>query len=491
MCVLLGLLLGLLAQPALAHSFGSSYALPIPFAFYAWGAALALVVSFVILAVGAASSLKVTHPAEALITIPADTPARRSLFGRALQAVSVLLLVLTIATGLFGSQDSFTNFSMTFFWIVFVLGVTYAVALLGDFYALANPWRALCDSVEALWPGVFAGRITGSSGWGDWPALLLYIGFICVELFAHSTPQFLAAALLVYTAINVLGAALVGKEAWFRHGEFFAVFLRWIGTMAPIARTTLAEGGRPVVRVRAPFVGLLAARVTHTSGVLFILFMLASTVFDAIRETRPWVKAFWAGILPSVAHWLPAAEEDRLAAANALYDAWQWLGLLASPFLYFGVFAGFMWLTKSIARSYLSTLELTRRFAPTLVPIAFVFHVTHYYTLLLSQGPQIGRLVSDPFGAGWDLFGTVATAMPTVMVDAGTIWHTQVAMIVIGHLASVYLAHCEALRTFSRPRDAIASQIPMLLLMMALTVFGLWILSLPLSAGPVGLPPSS
>ena len=225
--------------------------------------ALALAVSFAVVAAFARrASLPTTAPT---ISSPALESRRQSLLSRALRVAWVGLLLPTIPTGLFGSQDSFTNFSMTFFWIVFVLGVTYAVALVGDFYAIANPWRALREAVERLRPGAFAGRIVAPRKWGDWPALLLYIGCICVELFAHSTPQFLGAALLVYTAINFLGAALLGKETWFRHGEFFAVFRHWIGAIAPLARALSAAARR--VRLRTPFVGLLNERVLHTSGV--------------------------------------------------------------------------------------------------------------------------------------------------------------------------------------------------------------------------------
>ena len=54
---------GLTAGPALAHSFGSSYALPIRFAIHAWGAALALAVSFAVLAAFASrTSLPTTAP---------------------------------------------------------------------------------------------------------------------------------------------------------------------------------------------------------------------------------------------------------------------------------------------------------------------------------------------------------------------------------------------------------------------------------------------
>jgi hypothetical protein len=59
------------------------------------------------------------------------------------------------------------------------------------------------------------------------------------------------------------------------------------------------------------------------------------------------------------------------------------------------------------------------------------------------------------------------------------VWHTEVALILIGHVISVYLAHRVALRLFSSRREAMVSQLPMLMLMVAYTVLGLWVISLP------------
>jgi hypothetical protein len=66
------------------------------------------------------------------------------------------------------------------------------------------------------------------------------------------------------------------------------------------------------------------------------------------------------------------------------------------------------------------------------------------------------------------------------------VWHTQVWLILFGHIVSVYLAHLEALRVFPTRRQATLSQLPMLLLMVGFTTIGLWILSQPLG-GPTGL----
>ena len=142
-----------------------------------------------------------------------------------------------------------------------------------------------------------------------------------------------------------------------------------------------------------------------------------------------------------------------------------------------------MWGVKAVTGTALSVRELVLRFAMSLVPIAFVYHLTHYYTLVLAQGGQLWKLVSDPFGYGWDLFGTARGDVAPLMLDVGGIWLTQVALILFGHIVSVYLAHIEALRLFASPRRAAFSQLPMLVLMMVFTNLGLWILSLPIAGG--------
>ena len=47
----------------------------------------------------------------------------------------------------------------------------------------------------------------------------------------------------------------------------------------------------------------------------------------------------------------------------------------------------------------------------SLVPIALVYVAAHYLTFLIFEGQAIGYLASDPFGQGWDLFGTASNAI--------------------------------------------------------------------------------
>ena len=483
LAVFIGIFGSLAAGSASAHTFAPPYTLPVPFTFYAFGAAAALVLSFVIVGVFAtAPSLGRLH--QPVVVAPSERarPGALLFVGR---LVSVALLAICIVSGLIGTQNSYANINMTFFWIVFVLGVAYAVAIAGDFYAAVNPWRVLVDVVARLTPLRFDGRLRAPERLQYWPALVLYMMFIWLELFGRTKPWSLSVALLAYTAINLVGAWWMGRDAWFRQGEFFAVFMRLLGKMSPWARPydpeeRAATGWR---RWRAPFSGLLEERARHISLLLFILFMLSSTAFDGIHDTSPWANLFWKGIYPWIAPLFSGTPAQQYALSAKLYYIWQWIALLVSPLVYLAVYVLFVAIAKFVTRSTQSVGALALRFAMSLVPIAFVYHATHYYTLLLSQGTQMIRLVSDPMGRGWDLFGTGRQTVEPLMIDVEAIWHTQVALILFGHIVSVYLAHLAALQIFSTPRRAAASQLPLLVLMMMFTTLGLWILSLPLGSG--------
>ena len=117
-------------------------------------------------------------------------------------------------------------------------------------------------------------------------------------------------------------------------------------------------------------------------------------------------------------------------------------------------------------------LLLAEEFLGSLVPIALAYSVAHYFSLFILQGQVTWRLMSDPFGWGWNLFGTLGVPSAPILPNMSWVWHTQVALILFGHIASVYLAHAVALRVFPARRDAMLSQVPMLCLMVFFTVAG-------------------
>lgn len=478
----------LLPATALAHSFGRLYNLPVPFWMYLYGAAAALAVSFLLVAYFVTVQTAAPNQRTREISDARWVRALRSLrLLPALKLISVGGLLLCLLTGFFGSQNSYLNFNMTFFWIVFVLGFAYLTALAGDLYAVINPWKVLVEVFERAAARACQGRFEYPQGLGYTPALLFYMGFIWIELFAASQPSSLAALLLAYSAINFLGVWLIGKSAWFRYCEFFSVFFRLIAKLAPLEYTPAATPGqRGSLRLRAPFIGLLQERADSFSLLLFVLFMLSSTAFDGLRETAPWIKLYWKDLYQLLKPYAPVSIMQSYPALRTFYFWYQTLALVLSPFVYLAMYLACVGLAKAMTRSRIPVRELALRFAFTLLPIVLVYNITHYYTLVITQGVQIVRLASDPFGLGWNLFGSARWLASPIIPDAGVVWHTQVWLILFGHIVSVYLAHLEALRVFPTRRQATLSQLPMLLLMLAFTTIGLWILSQPLG-GETGL----
>lgn len=474
----------LFAVPATAqaHSFGQAYNLPVPVWMYLFGATSALAASFLVVAYFVRlPSVEINLRARDIGSAGGALAARRSLLPL-LKLASVCALLLCIATGILGTKNPYANFNMTFFWIVFVLGFAYLTALVGDLYAVINPWKVLTEGVERFARHWARGRFAYPARLGYYPALAFYIAFIWIELFAATRPASLAAMLLAYTAANVLGVWLIGKAAWFRYCEFFAVFFRLIATMAPVEYVPgAAPGQRGALRLRAPFTGVLREPADHVSLLLFVLFMLSSTAFDGVRETVPWKQVFWTDMYQLLKGHLDPAQAYPML--RRIHLGSQTLALVLSPFLYLAIYLSCIGLAKAVTRSALPLRELALRFAFTLLPIALVYNITHYYTLVITQGLQIVRLLSDPFGSGWNLLGTANWLATPIIPDPSLVWHTQVWLILFGHIVSVYLAHLEALRVFPTRRQATLSQMPMLLLMMAFTTIGLWILSQPLDSG--------
>jgi hypothetical protein len=466
---------------------GAVYNLPIPFGTYASGTAAALVASFGIVAYVLRAPLTAVNMS---LVAPVGRGAIKAwLPGWAVAGMSwasVFGLLLAIVTGFLGSANPLANFNMTFFWIIFTLGLTYLTAFVGDVYAWSNPWRTLCSALERLHPTLFDGALHYPEWLGYWPALALYMALIWIELFGFIQPRTLSFLLVSYAGVNLAMAWLIGKEAWFRYGEFFSVFFRLIGLMAPVEYLPGPGTSRSlIVKLRKPFVGLLEVRAEHLSLLLFVIFMLSSTAFDGVHETLPWVGIFWRGIYPILAGY--AAQPYSFWVGS--YYAWQSATLVLSPLFYLAIYLALLWLAKIFAQSHASLRTLALRFAFTLVPIALAYNAAHYYGEFFSQGVLIIRMASDPFNAGWNLFGTTHWFSAPIVLDAGMVWHTQVALILVGHIVSVYLAHIEALKVFPGRRRAVLSQLPMLTLMVLLTTIGLWILSLPIDAGEIAAPP--
>lgn len=478
----------LLAVPGVGwgHSFGVVYNLPVPFWLYAWASAAALLLSFVV----AAFFLRNPEPRpKRFLTLRLSPITARAcrIVGRLLALISLAALLLAIIAGFLGSQDPYRNPAMTLFWVWWLLGAVYASALVGSLVQTLNPWQAIARLASCL-PGFRRGRgrVSPPDCLGRWPAVIWLGALLWLELFGGTRPQHLAMVLCGYSLLTVLGVWLFGRLYWSKNGELFGVLFDLFGRMAPVDLQNGVRGEAGRLRLSWPFSRLADYRLDRPGETAFVLLLLSATAYDGLHETVVWLQVYWV----QVPQWLglPVAGNPfkSFQLLRPWFLTWQGTWLYLSALIYLLAYALIIrWMAALVSSPY-SRRDLAQAFAGTLLPIALVYHAAHYFTLLLTQGPKISPLLSDPFSRGWDLLGTSSQIHHQSLPDAGWVWHLQVALILGGHIVSVIAAHQVAIRCYKTPVRALLSQIPMLLMMMGLTVFGLWILSQPLQAAKPG-----
>jgi hypothetical protein len=151
--------------------------------------------------------------------------------------------------------------------------------------------------------------------------------------------------------------------------------------------------------------------------------------------------------------------------------------IIAFPLL---VFYCVCWTIKRAARDTQHTVRaLFVRFAYSLLPIALFYHLAHNLQHTVYEGLNLVRIASDPFGWGWNLFGT-ADLVTAALIPPQLGWWIQVLLILIGHVAGILIARRVAFALYPDPRQATVSQVPMLAVMVLFSLQSLWLLSQPM-----------
>jgi hypothetical protein len=447
-----------------AHAIVGRADLPIPVWLFGVAAATVLVVSFIGLAAGWSRPRLERVPERPLLRIPFAVDVL-------LGAVGVFVFALFVYAGLAGVDSQADNIAPRGVYVGFWIGVPFASLLFGNVFRLFSPWRAIGRAT-----GWVAGRVARGAlpeplpypeRLGNWPAVAGIFGFIVCELCwaAAKDPGPLAIIMLAYLAIQLVGMSLYGVEAWTRNGDGFGV---WFGLLSRIAPFGRRADGRLVLR--PPVVA--ATRVPVKAGTTaLLLFGISSTAFDGASQG-----ALFNGLVGDV--------QDALTSAGASKAAGLEVGLIVGLLVSVAVVTA-VWSVAVLGmprhQLRLSHLQLGRRFAHTLIPIAAAYLVAHYFSALAYDGQAVIHLASDPLGRGSDIFGGATAGIDYSVVSATQIWNIQVAALVLGHVAGLVLAHDRALAIYGSPRAASGSQIVMLVVMVMFTILGLWLLSAALN----------
>ncbi|PBC19014.1 MULTISPECIES: hypothetical protein [unclassified Mesorhizobium] len=449
-----------LPTPAVAHASDRGHVLLLPTGYYLIGGAFAVAVSFLVLALLPAAALdRFCRRRLPLFTL--GDSART-----AISLISFAGFAILVAAGLFGSRDPLSNPLPLVIWTLLWAGITLLQGVFGDLWSWLNPW---------VGPWRLVSRLVGTGdeapwrlpGWlGCWPAVILFLAFAWFELVdpAPDDPARLACAAGLYWLLTFLAMLAFGYRGWSRSGEFLTIFFSMVARFAPAERD---ENGW--LALCWPAAQLLAAEPLPPGGIAFLLLALSSVSFDGLSKTFFWLGLFGVN---------PLEFPGRTAVIGS-----GSLGLVLTFAMLTAVFLLAVWLGQRLAGGGPPLGQAAGLLVWSIVSIALAYHVAHYLTALLVDGQYALASLSDPFALGWNLFGTADLQVEAGIVagaeSAWWLWNIQAGAIILGHVLAVLVAHGFAWRLHPQPGRAALSQFPLTLLMIAYTVFGLWLLATP------------
>ena len=207
-----------LFQPNLAHAhgFGERYDLPVPLWLYLYGAGATVLVSFVVVGMflrgrpGARGVARFN-----LYRLPGFRAVLENVLTLTLlRLISVATLGLLIATAFWGNPASILNFSVAFIWVAWWVGLGYVFSLVGNLWALLNPWQVIFECVAAFYARLTSGRRLGlglryPEELGVTPAIVLFFGFAWIEnVYVHAgAPTHIGIMIVFYTVVTLGGCS--------------------------------------------------------------------------------------------------------------------------------------------------------------------------------------------------------------------------------------------------------------------------------------------
>jgi YHS domain-containing protein/ferredoxin len=447
------------------------------------------------------------------------------------QLVMVLLFLLIIAAGLFGSQNPGLNIAPILTWTIWWGGLVVLIMFAGKAWCYVCPWDAIAGWTERM--AFWRKRDDGLGLNLRWPrvvrnisiATILFVGLTWIEIGFGVTMNprvtaWLAVAMLV---MAVVSAFLFDRKSFCRYGclvgrvsGLYALFsgveirprdreacracrskecVRGSGTAygCPtyeypgrmetntycIQCTECLQAcphGNLAVNLRPWGEDLKALGKPRSDEAYLALLMLALTGFHGLTMTPAW---------RGMTAWLETAAPIGRIGAFSLGMA----AIMAFPVLIYG---GLIWVSYRIAgpasgRNAAPDAAAPRstyydyfvRYAYCLLPIALFYHLAHNLEHLLMEGQKVVALISDPFGWGWNAFGTAGWVVPP-LVSLDVLWVLQVLLVGVGHVYSLWAANRISRRLFADPRAAARGQWPMLVGMIAFSVLSLWLLKQPM-----------
>lgn len=377
---------------------------------------------------------------------PLPTPGRA--FHGLAGGVGVGVLAVTLVVGVVEDATGIRNLAVLIVWVAWWGGYVVSTYLLGNTWPALNPFRTVAERLPSL-ERPYPDRL------GAWPsvAALLFLVWAEITLPLADDARLLTSVLGAYTVATLAGAVVFGPDRWFESVDPLSRAFRLYGRVAPLG----VEEGR--LRLRLPGSALPETSLGGRDDVAFVVTLLFVTTYDGFVATGPWA----AGVSAAVDAGVPP-----VAAYLGAY--------LAGAALFYLVYRAAARLGRRRADTYLSTTELARRFAPSLLPIAAGYHLAHNLGSVLVLGPTVAAVAAAPLSP--------PPSPPQLAGLPAWFGGLELAFVLLGHLLAVWVAHATAYDLFPSRLQAVRSQYGVTAVMVGYTMLSLWIVAEPYVTPP-------
>jgi polyferredoxin len=443
--------------------------------------------------------------------------ATSRIFPASLKMITVFLFIMIILTGLFGIQKPGENLSTiltwTIWWILLVLLILFA----GKLWCYVCPWDAIATWMDKLhlwkvkhsvfslrkrWPRklrniylaifLFLGLTWLELGWGvtTKPAITAYLALLIllmaiVSVLIFDRKSFCRYGCLIgrisglYALISPIeirardkSVCITCKTKDCLHGNakgYPCPTYQYLGSMEKNTYCIMCmecinscEKQNATINLRPFGVDLLKISRARTDEAALVLTMLAMTSFHGLTMTP-----LWYALIGELERWFGIG---YIAAFSIGMGA----SLAAVALFYFIIVA----LTWIIINKSIRLKDMLIKYAYCLLPIALFYHLAHNTMHFAMEGGKIVSSISDPFGFGWNIFGT-STLSINPLINIHTIWILQVLFIMIGHVWSLYIGHHIASHLYNE-KKSLKVELPIFLAMVVYSVMSLYLVAQPM-----------
>lgn len=441
-----------------------------------------------------------------------------------LKILVVILFLLVICAGLWGTAIAERNLATTLTWNIWWAGLIISVFFLGSAWCAVCPWDTLAQWLvrRRLWR-----RSASSTSMqlrvpkllrSVWPALIMFIALTWLELGVGVTTSPYATAVLALVMVVLATVSLsVYKRKAFCH--YFCPVGRTIGFYAQLAPVALRASQHEVCTSCKTLecyhgnasiepcpthlvMGSLKQNTYCTSCGNCVLscphenvsWQLRQPSVEAIQDARPRRDEAWfmLGLLALTGFhgvtMMPFWEDILGVIARRIGDSGQLLGSfsigLAISFglpiaLYLGLIKVFYWVSDR-SRDFWSVFASLSFVA---LPLAFAYHLAHNLNHLVREGSGLGAVFLNPLGVDTQPLSMAEKHMRhlEMLIPQASLSLLQAVLMMFGFWVAVQVIRHRGWGMLAQQGERAGWRLaPLLLFAAIMTLFHLWLLVQPM-----------